>query len=307
MATIRVAAVASGCRAALLHSRRRTVSVSFPVCITAVPSTSKFVGVTKGVTFISEGVWKLSVRPGTTERKGRRVMSSSSGGVTPVTPRSAHGSALENRELLIQHLLVKDDQLPLLLELQKRIMQDGEDLSDLATEHSVCPSSSSGGMIGWIARGRTVQEFEEAAFNAPLNKITRVKTKHGWHLLQVLAEREEPKLEQIQVEDFASRIQTCEDEEGEELQLIDVREVSEVDIASIEGFKTYPLSQFGQWAPNIKEELDPEKETYVLCHHGMRSQQAAEWLRSQGFKRLYNIVGGIDAYSRKVDENVPRY
>lgn len=226
-----------------------------------------------------------------------------------VGPRASYTAAAtaardSNTELLVQHLLVPGDQLQLLLELQKRIIQEGHDLSDLAAEFSICPSKSEGGMIGWISRGRTVAEFEDAAFRAPLNKLVRAKTKYGWHLLQVLAEREAAVLEQIRAEDLAKRMQ----EAGEgELQLIDVREPSEIEMASVPGFKAYPLGQFGKWAPTIAQDLDTAKETFVMCHHGVRSQQAAEWLKSQGFKRLYNVVGGIDAYSRSVDPAVPTY
>ena len=53
--------------------------------------------------------------------------------------------------------------------------------------------------------------------------------------------------------------------------------------------------------------LDPEKETLVLCHHGVRSMRAALFLASQGFQRVKNIEGGIDAYSRQVDSSVPLY
>ncbi|KAL3680406.1 hypothetical protein R1sor_023362 [Riccia sorocarpa] len=211
----------------------------------------------------------------------------------------------EGREILVQHLLVKEDQLPVLLELQRSITQEGLDLSDLATEYSICPSKDEGGMLGWIGLGQTDPAFEAAAFGAPVNKLVRVKTKHGWHLLQVLGERQAMKLEQIQVEEFHERMQ--DPSFLEEAQLIDVREPDEITTASIKGFDAYPLSRFGHWAPNIADDLDPEKETYVLCHHGMRSMQAAQWLQTQGFTRLYNIVGGIHAYSKKIDPSVPTY
>ncbi|KAJ7558213.1 hypothetical protein O6H91_04G028700 [Diphasiastrum complanatum] len=93
----------------------------------------------------------------------------------------------------------------------------------------------------------------------------------------------------------------------EEAQLIDVREPDEISIAAIGGFKPYPLSQFGQWAPTITEDLEPAKDTYLLCHHGVRSMQAAMWLKSQGFKRLFNVVGGIHAYATRVDESITKY
>jgi parvulin-like peptidyl-prolyl isomerase len=66
---------------------------------------------------------------------------------------------------------------------------DGDDLGTLATEYSECPSKKQGGMLGWIKKGTLVPEFEEAAFGAKLNKPVKVKTKFGWHLLQVVSER----------------------------------------------------------------------------------------------------------------------
>ncbi|USR89321.1 rhodanese-like domain-containing protein [Phormidium yuhuli AB48] len=90
-------------------------------------------------------------------------------------------------------------------------------------------------------------------------------------------------------------------------QLIDVREPEEVAIAALEGFENLPLSQSQAWIPKILERFDPEVETYVLCHHGIRSAYACQWLESQGFKKVFNIAGGIDSYSLTIDRSVPRY
>ncbi|MFN5856407.1 MAG: rhodanese-like domain-containing protein [Pseudanabaenaceae cyanobacterium] len=91
------------------------------------------------------------------------------------------------------------------------------------------------------------------------------------------------------------------------LQLIDVREPAEIDIAALPGFAVLPLSAYGDWSTNIKERFDPQQETYVLCHHGMRSAQMCGWLVEQGFTNVYNISGGIDAYAVMVDTTIPRY
>ncbi|CAK9139090.1 unnamed protein product [Ilex paraguariensis] len=129
------------------------------------------------------------------------------------------------REILVQHLLVKEDDPKLILELQKRI-SEGEDLSDLAVEYSICPSKEEGGMLGWVRKGQMVPEFEEAAFNAPVNKVVRCKTKFGWHLLQVLSEREESTLQDIQPDELHAKMQ--DPLFIGEAQLIDVREPEEV-------------------------------------------------------------------------------
>jgi rhodanese-related sulfurtransferase len=106
---------------------------------------------------------------------------------------------------------------------------------------------------------------------------------------------------QISVEELAQRL-------GEsEIQLVDVREPQELAIACIDGFVNLPLSQFDQWAEEVHSRLNPETETLVLCHHGMRSAQMCQWLASQGFTNVKNISGGIHAYSTLVDPSVPQY
>ena len=111
-------------------------------------------------------------------------------------------------------------------------------------------------------------------------------------------------LPEITVEELASRLG-----EGvpENLQLIDVREPLEIEIAFIKGFTVFPLSQFPEWSDQVDVHLDSNKETLVLCHHGMRSAQMCQWLISKGFTNVKNIVGGIDAYSIVVDKDIPRY
>ncbi|MGB3508083.1 MAG: rhodanese-like domain-containing protein [Microcoleaceae cyanobacterium] len=111
-------------------------------------------------------------------------------------------------------------------------------------------------------------------------------------------------LPEITVKELASRLA---EEVPENLQLIDVREPSEVEIAFIKGFKVLPLSQFPEWSDQVNVYLDPSQETLVLCHHGMRSAQMCQWLITKGFTNVKNIVGGIDAYSVVVDTSIPRY
>jgi rhodanese-related sulfurtransferase len=110
-------------------------------------------------------------------------------------------------------------------------------------------------------------------------------------------------LPEISVQELAERLS-----QGEPTpQLIDVREPQEFAIAKIEGFTLYPLSQHAEWSATITQQLDPQAETYVLCHHGMRSAQMCQWLLNQGFTQVKNISGGIDAYAGFVDRAIPRY
>ncbi|XWK88159.1 MAG: rhodanese-like domain-containing protein [Phormidium sp.] len=110
-------------------------------------------------------------------------------------------------------------------------------------------------------------------------------------------------LGQISVKELANYLANS----PEGLQLVDVREPQEVAIANLAGFQNLPLSEFNRWSEDIKNHLNPDAETLVLCHHGVRSAQMCQWLISQGFTNVKNIVGGIDAYSIAVDRNVPRY
>lgn len=96
-------------------------------------------------------------------------------------------------------------------------------------------------------------------------------------------------------------------EAPESLQLIDVREKRETELANIDGFDLYPLSEFEQWSEEILTHLQPETETIVICHHGMRSAQLCQWLSMRGFSNVKNVMGGIDAYSRFVDSTIYRY
>lgn len=109
---------------------------------------------------------------------------------------------------------------------------------------------------------------------------------------------------EISVEELARRLK---EESVEKLQLVDVRETYEIAIASLPGFEILPLSEFAAWSDQIRTRLDPDAETLVLCHHGVRSAQMCHWLIDRGFTNVKNITGGIDYYSLKVDRTIPRY
>jgi len=109
----------------------------------------------------------------------------------------------------------------------------------------------------------------------------------------------------ISVEELAQYL--AQNNQDQPLQLIDVREPSEITKAYINGFEVFPLSYFEQWSNYIITEYNSQVETFVLCHHGMRSAQMCQWLLNQGFTNVKNIEGGIDAYSRLVDSTIPRY
>jgi rhodanese-related sulfurtransferase len=108
---------------------------------------------------------------------------------------------------------------------------------------------------------------------------------------------------QISVEELAKRLAS----DQEKIQLIDVREPQEIAISRIDGFVNLPLSEYEQWSEQVPTRFDPHAETFVLCHHGIRSAQMCQWLVTQGFTDVKNITGGISAYSILVDPSVPQY
>jgi rhodanese-related sulfurtransferase len=96
---------------------------------------------------------------------------------------------------------------------------------------------------------------------------------------------------------------------GEPLQLVDVREPMELELARLSQPVIHlPLSQSERWICSLREVLDPDLEVVVLCHAGVRSWQFGCWLmEAQGFPRVWNLHGGIDAWSVEADPSVPRY
>ena len=91
-------------------------------------------------------------------------------------------------------------------------------------------------------------------------------------------------------------------DKGEKPVILDVREQSEYARANIGG-RLIPLSELSKRI----SDLDPGQEIIVHCHHGGRSQRAVEFLHQKGFTNVKNLLGGIDAWSVKIDPKVPRY
>jgi rhodanese-related sulfurtransferase len=90
---------------------------------------------------------------------------------------------------------------------------------------------------------------------------------------------------------------------GEKLQLLDVREAWEFETAHIVGSTLIPMREI----PGRMAELDANSEVVVICHHGGRSMQVAAFLEREGFSRVHNLSGGVDAWARSVDSTMPLY
>ncbi len=92
-------------------------------------------------------------------------------------------------------------------------------------------------------------------------------------------------------------------ETREAFELIDVREPFEYEIARIDGAKLIPLGEIA----DRTDELQREQPIVVHCHSGKRSAQAVRLLQQRGFSNVYNLEGGIDAWSDQIDPTVPKY
>ena len=109
---------------------------------------------------------------------------------------------------------------------------------------------------------------------------------------------------QVQVQDLAAFVAGLAPAEP---VLLDVREAWELQTAPLDlpGARTLHIPM--ATLPARLHELDRAQPVLGLCHHGVRSQQCVAFLQRQGFDAVYNVAGGIDAWSREVDPSVPRY
>lgn len=94
-------------------------------------------------------------------------------------------------------------------------------------------------------------------------------------------------------------------DEQHDFLLLDCREQEEHDIVRIARSTLLPMSEIQARV----SELQPHRDTHIVvhCHHGGRSMQVTQWLRSQGFARVQNMAGGIDQWAVEIDSTLPRY
>jgi adenylyltransferase/sulfurtransferase len=92
-------------------------------------------------------------------------------------------------------------------------------------------------------------------------------------------------------------------EAKERFVLLDVRRADEVAISTLPHAVHIPIEEIEE----RHGELDPDAETVVYCHHGVRSLSVAVYLRNLGFRDVTSLAGGIDLWSRHIDPSVPRY
>ncbi len=90
---------------------------------------------------------------------------------------------------------------------------------------------------------------------------------------------------------------------GEPPVLLDVRETWEFAIGHIEGSRNVPAEEVAASLPG----LDAAATTVVVCHHGIRSAEVADYLERAGFRDVSNLEGGIDRWGREIDHSMPPY
>ena len=126
--------------------------------------------------------------------------------------------------------------------------------------------------------------------------IDYAETAQG-HELRIDNPNAPPPVGQMEAEQLARLLR-----EGAALRLFDVRTPEERAIAAIPGSCLLDAETAAE-----VESLPKDAMLVFHCHHGGRSQQAADHFRSLGFRNVHNLKGGIDAWSREVDPSVPRY
>jgi len=110
-------------------------------------------------------------------------------------------------------------------------------------------------------------------------------------------EMKQDKAFEITVEELKHRL-----DRGDDLFILDVREPHEYQICSMGGY-LIPVNDM----PKRVHELDSSREIVVHCKLGGRSARAVEFLKQAGFRKVKNLVGGIDAWAEKIDQTLPRY
>jgi len=114
-----------------------------------------------------------------------------------------------------------------------------------------------------------------------------------------MSEATQQQLPEISATELKQRL-----DNGDDIQIVDVREPNEVAMARIPNSIHIPLAQ----VLNRMSEIDPARETVVHCKMGGRSARAIEALKRSGFTgKLLNLTGGITAWSNDVDPSVPKY
>ena len=92
-------------------------------------------------------------------------------------------------------------------------------------------------------------------------------------------------------------------EKDSDIQILDIREDTERNHALIKGSIHIKLVEIA----SRHDELNKNKNIFVMCHTGTRSQTVVKWLKKSGYEYCVNVLGGIDAWAALIDRNIRRY
>jgi rhodanese-related sulfurtransferase len=116
----------------------------------------------------------------------------------------------------------------------------------------------------------------------------------------------QPNVPEVDVHELASKLRS-----DDQFILLDVREASELDYAMIADnrLKVVPMSRMARLGVSAFPEDVRQKdaEILVMCHHGVRSAKATEWMLAQGWENVFSVRGGIDEYAKQIDALVGKY
>lgn len=111
-------------------------------------------------------------------------------------------------------------------------------------------------------------------------------------------------MRELNAQQLQAHLEACQlDTEKPQPLLLDVRQDWEFDICKIKNSILIPMSQIQAEI----DSLDSDRETVIICHHGIRSRNVGRYLEQMGFTRLINLSGGIAQWAQTVDKHMPTY
>lgn len=138
-------------------------------------------------------------------------------------------------------------------------------------------------------------EYDRAADAVPVTALIDYEAFCGIRNPEERAAMDEELEAEITVEQLA--------ELGDSVQLIDIREPWEAQIASIPGGELIPMGQLAGSLDRLRDDVP----VVLYCHSGGRSGRALEYLTQLGVPNVSHVIGGVDAWSVRIDPSVPRY
>jgi rhodanese-related sulfurtransferase len=106
-------------------------------------------------------------------------------------------------------------------------------------------------------------------------------------------------MREFNAQELKAHLETC----GEQPLLLDVRQPWEFEVCKIENSVLLPMSQITA----EYNSLDFDRETVVICHHGIRSRRVGRYLEEAGFSNIINLSGGVAQWAQTVDSDMPTY